>query len=97
VVVVDGFYADPSGTGNFNYSSCSRVGGQQVQCQLSGYSLLHLPSFLEEAKRVIHPNPETLPFMAQIFAKMQYRPLKITAQPGPPSLPGWGKTYKLGN
>jgi hypothetical protein len=97
VVVVDGFYADPSGTGNFQYSSCSRVGGQQVQCQLSGYSLLHLPSFLEEAKNAIHPNPETLPFMAEIFAKMQYRPLKITAQPGPPSIPGWGKTYKLGN
>jgi hypothetical protein len=97
VLLVDGFYADPSGNGNFKYSSCARVGGQQVQCQLSGYSLLHVPSFLEDAKKAIHPNPTTLPAMAQIFSKMQYHPLKIYAQPGPPSLPGWGKTYSLGN
>ena len=94
VVAVDGFYADPS-AGNFTPTTCSRVGSQQVQCQLGAYSLIHLPTYIDEVKHTIHPDSTRLPNMAQIFSRTVYRPLKISAKPVAGSESGWGKTYKL--
>lgn len=95
VVAVDGFFADPSGVGNFQPTTCSRVSSQQVQCQLASYSLVHLPAFIKEVNELIHPDIARVPHMAQIFSKVVYRPLKISAKPGASSQAGFGKTYTL--
>jgi hypothetical protein len=94
VVLVDGFYADAP---NFSFSEkdCERIESRQIRCEINQYTLIRIPTSLQDFSKTTPAAQIGLPGAGQLFTRMQYREPKIFAKGGSTSNSYWGQEYKL--
>ena len=93
MLLADGFFAKTPNM-NFYDNECERIGGSQIQCELSSFELQHIPAghaaFMRDVPQIKDPR------LAALLAKTQHRPARISARKGWADA-DWGQNYFQGS
>jgi hypothetical protein len=96
-ILVDGFLANENNT-NINTNACRQTSETLVACDISNYTLFRIPAKMEQAKAATAGGVK-IPTLNTIFSNLQYRPLKIFANPATETPgtyeAGWTKPYTM--
>ena len=94
VVLVDGFYGDAPNFG-FAEKDCERVESAQIRCEINRYSMVRVPTSVQDFRKTTPPAELGLPLAGEALAKVQYREPKIFAKATGTSSTRWGQDYVL--
>lgn len=95
VIVIDGLFADYPNA-DFAAKDCLRIAKDQVECGVSNYSLIQLPTSVAGLNKAIASIAPQHPQLAAIAQKARTVPIKMNGSPGgTPSR--WGPRYIVTN
>lgn len=94
VVLVDGFYGDGPTT-TFAEKDCERIESAKVRCELSKYTMIRIPTSLQDFSKTTPAGEFGLPGTEALLKNMQYRQPRIFAKAGSTNSTPWGQEYVL--